>query len=693
MVIELEETTDPPGLEVYDSIEQRHLHVRTSRPVAPEPTDSDGFCYPVDAACTIETESIVFDQRYFVNLRDGEGEWNKKIETGETIPLERDVQFLELSGPIKLYCRITDPGRIEIGIDSIHLVFEDESEITIGARSLHEKPAGTIRTPDEPEAMMEAVSTLSSALKTTSPERTWPTLRGYPPLIERGDDLEIPSGLTRPETDVTLEVPVTYRNLYTVAPLAFYLGAEIRPGAEPTLSTPVFEHTLGDEGRFEDEVATLLKQSFFLDCLARTEGLYENDLYERQRLDGKLPFDLATVYDLALPDRLARYLEVPYDHIEPYVPRWPLTAHVPADPETVELLPFIVNELGIIREPRGETVTAPTGTPSGQAGLARSTTLDREPVDAPPKRDRQFVVPEVNDESLEHAWFGDHVPQTASKATIEAYRSQLSRDARSQSIEILLVCNDVRMLEEHDLLDDVYGNRELLPFDVTSEFGVSSDDLARLLTEGGFDFLHYIGHATPEGLECPNGKLDVRTLEEVDLDVFFLNACSSYDQGLALVRRGAFGGVSTLRDVDNEHAVEIGKTMARLLNLGFPLRAALEIARENSLRMADYLIVGDGSADLAQTEGGAPVLVKLDRESGTQFTFSICSYPTKEYKLGSATASNIAAVEDRHLTSGNTPATCVPETSLQNYLTWTNPPMVVDGEIRWTDGVGPFTIN
>lgn len=688
MVIELEETTDPPGLEVYDSIEQRHLHVRTSRPVTPEPTDSDGFCYPVDAACTIETESIVFDQRYFVNLRDGEGEWNKKIETGETIPLERDVQFLELTGPIKLYCRVTDPGRIETGIDSIHLVLEDESEITIGARSLHEKPAGTIRTPDDPEAMMQAVSMLSSALKTTSPERTWPTLRGYPPLIERGDDLEIPSGLGRPETDITLEVPPTYRDLYTVAPLAFYLGAEIRPGTDPTLSTPVFEHPLGNEGRFEDEVATLLKQSFFLDCLVRTEGLYENDLYERQRLDGNLPFDLATVYDLALPERLERYLEVPYDHIEPYVPRWPLTAHVPADPETVELLPFIINELGIVREPRGETVAAPPGTPSGQAGLVRSTTLGREPVDAPPKRDRQFVVPEVNDESLEHAWFGDHVPQTASKATIEAYRSQLSRDARSQSIEILLVCNDVRMLEEHDLLDDVYGNRELLPFDVTSEFGISSDDLARLLTEGGFDFLHYIGHATPEGLECPDGKLDVRTLEEVDLDVFFLNACRSYDQGLALVRRGAFGGVSTLRDVNNEHAVEIGEALARLLNLGFPLRGALEIVQEKCGIGDDYIIVGDGSTDIAQTESGAPLLVKLSQRCEETVDFSVVSYPTKEFKLGSVTASNVEVVRDRHLTSSRTPISRVSEPSIRQYLTWTGLPVLLNEKLHWNDEIG-----
>lgn len=691
MAIEFEETTDPAGLEVYDSIEQRHLHVRTPESVAITATDSDGFCYPVDAACTIKTNSILFDHWSFLNLRDDNGDWSQKIEPGESITLDRDVQFLELSGPIKLYCRVTTPGRVETGLDSIRLRLDRKATITIGARSLHEKPSGTIRVPDDPASMMEAVSMLSSALKTTSPERTWPTLRGHPPLIERADELEIPSKLSKPETDVTLEVPPTYRHLYTVSPLAYFLGADVRPRSEPVLRTPQFVHHLGVDDRFEDEVATLLKQFFFLDCLARTEGLFEKDLYERTRLEGRLPLDLTAVYDLPLSSRLEQYFAVPYAQIEPFVPRWPLTAHVPDAPTGIELLPFIVNELGIVREPHGTTLTGDQSESRSQAELVRSVASSRNSSGSPSEPRRQFVIPEINDESIEHAWFGEHVPQTASKATIEAYRSQLERDSRSESIEILLVCNDVRMLEEHDLLDDVYGNREELPFGVTSEFGVHSERLATLLTDGGYDFVHYIGHATPDGLDCSDGKLDVRTLESVDVGVFFLNACQSYDQGLALVHRGAFGGVSTLVDVDNERAVGIGETMARLLNLGFPLRAALEIAREQLATNDNYLIVGDGSTDIAQTEGSAPLIVELERRRSSEFDFAVRSYPTKEFKLGTVTESNLKEVSDRHLTPSYTPFSPTTEEPLHEFLMWTKYPILFDGELCWNDDIWPFS--
>jgi hypothetical protein len=48
-----------------------------------------------------------------------------------------------------------------------------------------------VRTTDAEDVMM-AILTFRSALKTTSPERSFPTLRGHPPAIELNDRLEIP---------------------------------------------------------------------------------------------------------------------------------------------------------------------------------------------------------------------------------------------------------------------------------------------------------------------------------------------------------------------------------------------------------------------------------------------------------------------------------------------------------------------
>ena len=55
MGIEFERTTDPSGLVLYDRIEQRQLQIRTAEAVDPVVADTDGFCFPVDAACTFET--------------------------------------------------------------------------------------------------------------------------------------------------------------------------------------------------------------------------------------------------------------------------------------------------------------------------------------------------------------------------------------------------------------------------------------------------------------------------------------------------------------------------------------------------------------------------------------------------------------------------------------------------------------
>ncbi|WIV66232.1 hypothetical protein [Natrialbaceae archaeon AArc-T1-2] len=688
MAIQFAETADPPGFQVHDAIEQRRVHVRTSARVSLSPADTDDFCFPVDTACSITTESLTFDQGYHVSIHDENGRWERTVESGDSASFERDELFVDLDGPIKFYCRVPGPCQIEAGITANRLQFERPTTVTIGARSHHERPASTIRTPDDPESILDAVSALSSALKATSPERSWPSLRGHPPLIERGETLEIPSDTSSPATDVTLGVPADYRHVYTVAPLSFYLGTTLRPAAEPVLETPRFERPIGDERRFEDDVARLLKRFFVLDCLVRGTGIYRIDFYERTGLADAVEFDIESTYDCPHPVRLERYLDVPWESIEPYVPQWPLTAHLPMEPESVELLPFIVNELGIVREPRGRTVERSVR--ANEASLTRSTRLDRDvPRPTDEADDVSFVIPDVNDEALEHAWFGDGVPQTASKATNASFRNQLERGERSETIEILLVCNDVRMLEEHDLLDETYGSRDALPFDVDSEFGASTDRLGTLLETDSYDFLHYVGHATPDGLECPDGTLDVCTLESIDVGVFFLNACQSYEQGLELVRQGAFGGVATVADVDNESAVESGETIARLLNLGFPLRAALEIARNHSTLGEEYLVVGDGSADIAQSAGGAPLVINLERASEDTFDVSVRSYPTKEYRLGTATASNLESVNDRHLTPNRTPAYRVSEQVLREYFTWAETPVLRDGELQWTTGLNP----
>lgn len=698
MAIEFTENTDPDGLKLFDSNEQRQLSIRTAESVAPTPVSADLFCFPVDTSSRIETASLVFDQKYLVNVHDETGRATVRLDAGESYDLDSSVQFIGMDGPMKLYCRVSDPGTVDIGMNSMRLEFDEPVPIEIGVRSLHERPAGTITTPGDPRSMMRAVSAMTSALKTDSPERAWPTLRGHPPLIELGEEFDVRTSNTPLETDVSIEVPPSREAVYAAAPLAFYLGASVIPGSSPTLHTAGNAYAFGEERSFEDDVARTLKRAFVLDCIVRTEGFYRYDLFERTALQDTIPWDLETVYDEPLSTRLDRYFDVPYDRLEPHVPRWPLTAHVPSDPASVEILPFVVNQLGIVRNPRGERKTIETSIDEpapAQATrapvLTRSADRTRHPI-TPPSRDSERVTvvnPDVTDESIEHAWFGEDIPRGASKATVDGYRSQLDRVGRSQTIDILVVCNDARMLDEHDVLDEAYGKREVLPLDVSSEFGVSTDELASLLTDGGYDFLHYIGHATSEGLRCPDGDLDVRTLESVDLGVFFLNACHSYDQGLALAERGAFGGVATVGDVINEYAVESGGALARLLNLGYPLRGALEVVSERTVLGDQYLIVGDGSTDIAQSDGGPPTLVTLEHVSGDELEISFRHYPTKGFQIGSLASPNVDSIEQMHLLPMQDFRQRIAESELEEYFSWTETPVVIEDSLHWNTEIGP----
>ncbi|WP_135820653.1 hypothetical protein [Halostella litorea] len=687
------------GVRIEDRIEQRKFVLRTDDPVSPAAADPDAFREPVTHACQFETSGLYIDRLDGFNIRDGDGDFIAGVQSHERRRFDRGEYVLDLNGPMKVYCRIEGPLKVRTGANYLELGFEGPTEVVLGMRSYHERPAGTITVSDDPRDVMTAVSHLPSALKTTSCERSYPTLRGHPPLFERGDALSVPDGLEPPDTGVRIVVPPTYRHVYAVSSLAFYLGAEVVPGDVPRIETDRgFERELASERWFEDEVARTLKQVFFLDCVVRTEGLYEIDLHERNRVEPFLPFDVASMYDNSLAEQVAAYLQIPYEVIAEYVPEWCLTAHVPSDPSGIRSLPFVAYDLGVVREPRGTKLSHPrvqsasytrAATADANGDAAQATPLLRSGGES--QESMTLVDPETTDESIEHAWFGDHVPRGATKATVDGFENRLRRGTRSSEISIAAVCNDERMIAEHDSLDSVYGNREGLPYETSFFTDLDMDGLATVLG-GDYDFLHFIGHATADGLQCPDGELDIETLDSVGVDVFLLNACRSVHQALALTERGATGGVGTLSDVVNEQAVEIGRAMAHLLNLGFPLRAAVELIRDHTSTGDQYIVVGDGGADIAQSEGGTPLLCTVEEGPGDTYDLSIRAYPTREYQIGTYVMPTIDKVKQCFLTPGNMLDLRLSESELHSYLSSHRSPVQYDGKIFWNDTPGSVAI-
>ena len=681
MNVSIEPLSSGPGVEIIDSIERHRYSLATPGPVSPTPATTDAIPYPVDAAARIETTTLTFPA-VAVYVRDSAGRVVAQAESTTRQELPEGAYTIELCAPIKLYLRVESAVTVAADTERTYLEFGEETDVAIGARSHHEHPAGTITTTDDPQDLMTAVSAFGSALKTTSPERSYPTLRGHPPLVELGDELHVPEELEPPETGIEIRIPETYRAILVAAPLAYYLGARLVPGDAPTLVTAEgFEHELDGARGFEDEVERVLKQTFLLDCLTRTEGIYPVDLHEREQIEADVDLDFAALYGASIGERTEAYLSVPYETVAAHVPEWKLTTHVVPAAGSVETLPFVVNDLAVVKTPRTRPVSRSDLTAAVDEFFRDEPTRSTAEIPS----GGSYVRP-TETGSLEQAWIGDETPVGASKATVEAFHNRLARSPDDGDITISVVCNDAAMDEERDVVDDVYGSRAELPFDVEIHRDLTVDELRGTLS-ARTDFLHYIGHIDAEGFQCADGKLDAAELDSTGVDAFLLNACASYEQGLELIEAGAIGGVVTLSDVINSGAVRIGKAMARLLDRGFPLQAALTVAREESLVGGQYIVVGDGGLAVTQPESGIPCLCEIET-GDDDFAVTYRTFPTSQAGMGSLVMVNIDGNESYDLSSGNRTFS-VSERRLIEFLRIEDVPLLFDGQLRWRDDLVP----
>lgn len=681
------------GVNIIDHIERRHFPIKSATEVHPTKETTDLFDFPVGSAVTINTGKITLPHQFGAMIRNSMGFMVAEITKGESRTFPRDRYSIDPGASIKTYIVFDEGFTIESAGEGITITLDSPSDIHIGARSHHKQPAGNITATEDISDLMIAFSSLSSSLKTLSCERSYPTLRGHPPLINIGDTLNVPSVLDVPDTEVTIAIPPQFRYLLGVSSLAFYLGADIVEGERPTLSTDKgFEYSLGSTWEeFETEVEEVLKQTFFLDCITRTEGLFQVDLHERKQVAPHIDFSFAELYDQPISRQLEAYLEVPYTQIEPHIPTWKLTARVEPTISAIEAVPFLVNELAVVK-PEVRTkkrkipaVTSKTreffrNSSSGEASSVRSSSAS-----IPPAETFRFERPENS--SHEQAWVGEGIPIGASKVMVQAYENRLGRTPTDGDIDITVVCNSVDMDNEINLVNEVYGSRDELPFDISMHNELSVEELRDVLA-ADTEFLHYIGHIDSEGFECHDGRLDASSLDETGVDVFFLNACTSYAQGRHLIEAGSIAGVVTLNDVINSGAERIGGTLARLLNCGFPLQIALNLASEESIMGGHYLVIGDGGVEIAQPEGSTPAIPEIE-DSGEYWTVNYYTVPTREKGLGTIVNPTIEKCNEFYLNSGTNGKFELTTPEVTQFARLREIPVRIDDELSWTTEFQP----
>jgi hypothetical protein len=677
------ERVDQPGVKVHDPIERRQCILTTPDPVTLTRIDPDRFYFPVSSAVAFETTAIELPAVVFSPVRDADGEMLAEVSTDSTESFPEGEYVVELSASVKLYLRVVGPMTVTTTDADMRLSFDGRRRVELGARSYHDSPAATVTTTAEPRDLMRAVSTFGSALKTTSPERSYPTLRGHPPTVELGDRFDAPAGVSPPDTGVTVEVPPEPRYVFGVATLAHYLGATVVPGERPRLVTDTgFTHPLDEPGGFHRTVARTLEQVFFLDCVTRTEGYYDLPLYERRRAHETVDLDFSALYERSIPEQLEAYLAVPHDRLDPLLSTWRLTSDVVPVAANVELLPFVVNELAHVRCPRSYTASESPRSAvidefTRRSG-GRQTTGDETPARRGPRPD--FVQPDPTD-SMEQVWVGEGCPVGASKALVEGYRNRL-RCPPTENLDIVVVCNDGAMTDEVDSADAIYRSRDDLAFEVTEHRELSRAAFRRVLTSD-VDFLHYIGHVDDRGFQCADGFLDARDLDHVGVDAFLLNACRSYDQGLALVERGSFGGVVTLSDVSNAGAGDVGELLARLLNHGFGMRSALNIVRDHSFVGNQYIVVGDGGGALTQFQGTYPVVLSVaDADGG--YEMQMTGYPPTNHGMGSIYYPLATGTDEYELTVGRGRSFELDEDRMREFMQLGGWPVIYRDELHWS---------
>ncbi len=684
---------DDPGLSLYDPIETARFVLYTDRPVDPRPADPEAFAFPVGTAASVEAGRFVVPKLDAVHVRAPDGEYLDAFEgrVGERYEAGGDRLLDVSSTAMKVYVAV--PGPFEIVADrrghETAIALPEPREVVVGVRSFHERPARTIETPAEPEPVMEALSATGSALKTLSPERSFPTMRGHPPAFEPADELSIPDGIEPPDTDVTIRVPPKWEFVYPVAPLAYYLGATVLPGGPPCIQAGNWTFPLGPPGgdpkEFETRAGRALQQVFFMDCLARTEGLYPLDLHERRALGADLDVDLAALYDAPLATQVRAFLDVPYGVVEEYLPSWHLCVDVEPAGDYLAALPYLLDDLAMIQCPQPREPAEPN--PEVDAALSE---FVRSPEDAH-AGNRGSVPEEVFTPepapAMEHAYLGEGLPLRRNKLTPVTLQRRLAYDEPSaDSITVRIVCNDEMMADEA-AVEEYYGVHDLVRYSVDVEYELTRAAFADVL-RSDVDLLHYVGHVDERGFTCADEPLDARELDEVGVDTFLLNACDSYGQGRALLDAGAKAGVTSLTEVSNSAANRLGRTMARALNAGFTLRSALSLTAIDSTAV-HYLVLGDGGRQLVQCPSGVPVLadvVDADLDAG-EATVDLFAFPGTNFGQGTVSKPSLGEPSEHYLLFGHLDRFTRGIDDLLRYFSTQSMPVTVDGRLYWSDEV------
>ncbi|MFC3960275.1 hypothetical protein [Halovivax cerinus] len=606
---------DGSTVRVADDLEGAEVTIEIDGDPTLTPALPDVFLFPVDEAVSVTVSRLRVCGAFGRSLWDAEGKPVENLTTAHT-SLPRATYHASITGSVKLHLRIEDAMvRAEEYLDDadrsiVEMHFDEPTSVAIGARSLRSHPSSAITVPDDPEALLEALPYLASSIKEFTPECSWPTLRQHPPAIERGDRLSIPPDVRRPETGVEIRLPPTYEHCYTVAPLAFYLGADLVAGDAPALvlENGHVEPLETTEASLSERVTDVLGRCLLLDSLVREAGYQTVGNAEYDHLAPQLPFYPPNLYDLSPSERLLEYLDVAHEVLSPYRPRWPKRAVLRPDPADAVCLPGLLHELARIDVARSPDAVPPTVTTDedavvgcdGNAGARRPDALltahtfpasvtgtcrlraeamQLAPTIERPTPDRAHLTLATDDPERAGAF-----RRFADRLSDETTISVLERPTASTLCEALC------------------------------------DERTALYCEQP---------ASEDGIRCADRTLRLGEVGDVATPVVWLADAASGSDGDTLVSAGAVAVASTAGVPDRER---VCGALAQLLG-GFSVADAVYTAGVD--RDVDVRFVGDASVTVVRSVNSAPTMIDLATVDSDRFTLTLKNYPTGVLRQGS----------------------------------------------------------
>ena len=570
------------------------------------------------------TRRVSVRPMYVVVIDTATGTREQFGNSRDRIELPDGEYLVRIDGNVRAFVRFSGAARLtRDGPERKALAFDDARPVSIGFESRVDLPEQTVRVEPTPAGAAAAVTASSATVENTSPDRTWPSVRNHPPLVEVGETTTVPEPLRerRPDTDIEVVVPPRFDPVFTTAPLARYLGADVITDADcdPHLSVAGDRVPLGGRGGLERRTAQLLERVFYLDCVARGAGPHGGELAVSDTFD-TLGLDAERLYEAPLARRVSRYLDVPFDAVRDRFPEWHLAMYVDPGVDHVTALPYLLDDLPVVCTPDSRDLdkkdwlelTVSDGFDAPREHLADGGYRVRREVS-----NVDLVEPELTTATT-HGWMADQVPIDVFKTFPEAYQHRFDYLDDESELQVTAVVNDrdmplllsddedAAMRDEHTAAISHYRDRaKQLPIDITVRENVTTAELARVF-ESRTDLVHYIGHRDDRGLECANGYFSADTLTESNAQTFFLNACGSYPEGRALVKKGSVAGGITYERVADDDAATVGVTFARLLMLGFCIERALAKSSYQTFTPKDYAVVGDGTHRVAQSDSIIP---------------------------------------------------------------------------------------